>query len=243
MVEHTVHGFSLSGPRGGLPLPTCETAEERTGENGDGADASPNQNDGHGETERRNRLHQNEKQKEQRKKKGRRTKAHIKVASLNVNGRGNLTGRNNNKWNTINQVMKEQRIGILCVQETHLTNEHIDTIHTLYGWRMHLLNSAGDRATAAHGVAFVLNRELVDTAQVHIKEILPGRAAYITMHWHQEKTLTILNIYAPNSTGENQTFWNHLLNAYATGAHKKPDVILGDFNLVEEAVDRLPTKN
>ncbi|EPS99236.1 hypothetical protein FOMPIDRAFT_1030950 [Fomitopsis schrenkii] len=104
------------------------------------------------------------------------------------------------------------------------------------------MNSEGVRATAAHGVAFILNRELVDIADIHMKEIVPGRAAYINMHWHAEKQITILNVYAPNGATDNQDFWKKLKSEYENNRHPKPDIVLGDFNLVEEAVDRLPAR-
>lgn len=148
----------------------------------------------------------------------------------------------NNKWNTVNQSMKENKIGVLCIQESHLNEGYIENIHALYGRRLRVMNSEGVRATAAHGVAFILNRELVDIADIHMKEIVPGRAAYINMHWHAEKQITILNVYAPNGATDNQDFWKKLKSEYENNRHPKPDIVLGDFNLVEEAVDRLPAR-
>jgi hypothetical protein len=47
-------------------------------------------------------------------------------------------------------------------------------------------------------------------------------------------------IYAPNSPAENQAFWESLLLRWTTCNLPKPDLFLGDFNLVEDAIDRLP---
>ena len=64
----------------------------------------------------------------------------------------------------------------------------------------------------------------------------------ITINWHLERKLTVLNIYAPNETSENAHFWETLLEKYRQGKYKKPDIIAGDFNVTEEAIDRLPPR-
>ena len=62
-------------------------------------------------------------------------KANIKFASLNIKGR--MSG-DINKWLHIPQMMRENQIGILTVQETHLTKELAEQIHTLFGNMMAL---------------------------------------------------------------------------------------------------------
>ncbi|KII84252.1 hypothetical protein PLICRDRAFT_73789, partial [Plicaturopsis crispa FD-325 SS-3] len=75
------------------------------------------------------------------------------------------------------------------------------------------------------------------------QEIIPGRAMLITVPWHATLTLTILNIYAPNSAAENRQFWSDLKVKWEMEAIPAPDLMLGDFNLVEDAIDRLPCHN
>ena len=106
--------------------------------------------------------------------------------------------------------------------------------------RIHI--SESPRATSAQGVAIILNRELVDVQNVEVKQIIPGRAMILKLHWHQERTLTVLNVYAPNITAENTQFWEKLLGKYNRGSYRKPDVVMGDFNITEEAIDRLPAR-
>lgn len=50
------------------------------------------------------------------------TAATIKIASWNMRGRGD------DKWMHINQTMRQKKIGILCLQETHLSEEHTNTL-------------------------------------------------------------------------------------------------------------------
>ncbi|KAH9922929.1 Endonuclease/exonuclease/phosphatase, partial [Fomitopsis serialis] len=170
------------------------------------------------------------------------TKASLHIGSLNVNGRGPLSGPRDHKWNAINQLLREERLGVLCLQETHLDQTHLDTIHELYGRRIRIWNSGSTSSTTVQGVAVILNRELVDVSGVAFQELIPGRAILLTMHWHADKYITILNVYAPNSPTENAAFWTRLRSMAEKGRFKKPDVITGDFNLVEEAIDRLPAR-
>ena len=159
-----------------------------------------------------------------------------------MSGRGDIA-RVNDKWSAVNQLLREKKIGILAVQESHLDDEGVEEVKRLYGRRLHIAHSADpENPTAARGVAIILNREIVDIANVRTTEIIPGRAMIITTRWHAERDITVLNVYAPNSPSENEAFWKALERAFTRKRLKKPDIIAGDFNIVEEAIDRLPAK-
>lgn len=159
-----------------------------------------------------------------------------------MNGRGGLIGPRNQKWNDINQLLREDKIGVLCLQETHINEADVDTLHNLYGRRVSIWNSCSNTASSAQGVAIVLNRELTDVANVRFQELIPGRAILLRMHWHADRYLTILNVYAPNPPQENAVFWQTLLHMAEGRRYDRPDILAGDFNIVEEAIDRLPAK-
>ncbi|EPS94212.1 hypothetical protein FOMPIDRAFT_1033460 [Fomitopsis schrenkii] len=181
--------------------------------------------------------------KQAKKSNGRKTKAAIVVGSLNLNGKGSLAA-NASKWGAVNQLLREGKIGVLALQETHLSDDDLATIKTLYGRRLCVFNSPDpDNPTATRGVAIVLNRELMDTSSVHTKEVVPGRALLVTTNWHAGRTITILNVYAPNDVSQNTAFWTTLGKAFAGDNLRKPDIMTGDFNLVEEAIDRIPAKD
>lgn len=158
-----------------------------------------------------------------------------------MRGRGASRGNNpDSKWNHINQLVKEKHIGVLAIQEAHLTQEHVDDLHQLFGKHLQIHFSQGQNVNA-HGVAIVLNREITNIHSIQQVDIIPGRAMLLTLPWHSDLTITILNVYAPNAHNENQQFWETLELKWVNLNLPLPDIMLGDFNLVEDAIDRLPS--
>ncbi|KAL6298152.1 hypothetical protein BKA93DRAFT_820525 [Sparassis latifolia] len=62
----------------------------------------------------------------------------------------------------------------------------------------------------------------------------------MTLAWHANLKLNILAIYAPNDTQANQQFWSDLNTTWDTHDFQTPDILLGDLNIVEDSLDRLP---
>jgi len=143
-----------------------------------------------------------------------------------------------NKWNHINQIMREQCLGVLAIQEAHLTQEHVDGLHTLFGKCLQVHFSQGTNANA-QGVAIVLNKELTNIKGVVQQNVIPGRAMLIILPWHSDLSLTISNVYAPNAPHENQAVWETLSLEWDRQELPPPNIMLGDFNLVEDAIDCL----
>ncbi|KAG2738875.1 DNase I-like protein, partial [Suillus brevipes Sb2] len=139
--------------------------------------------------------------------------------------------------------MREKKIGILCLQETHLDNQHETQIDTLYARRMKVINSKDPtRPSTSAGVAFVINRELTNTDNIETFELIPGRALVLKIKWHSNETLTILNIYAPNNLTQHPDFWERINAKWQEHNLPHPDFMLGDFNVTEDPLDRAPAK-
>ena len=172
----------------------------------------------------------------------RKTKASIKLATLNMKERAaaSLGPSQISKWTEISSIMRTQRISVLAVQETHLTEEHVESIHTLHGKRIQVINSSPLSNSA--GVAFVLNRELTNVQDLSYTVLVPGRAIVVTTKWHQSNEITLLNVYAPNRYPDHLNFWDEVRSKLrATGTC--PDFLMGDFNIVEDPLDRAPARN
>ncbi|KAJ6527988.1 hypothetical protein DFH09DRAFT_1094618 [Mycena vulgaris] len=106
--------------------------------------------------------------------------------------------------------------------------------HNNYSSWFKIIHSADSLApTNTAGVAFLLNRNFIDVEHTQIFELVPGRALMINVPWHKGRTLTILNIYAPNTPQERDELWTELW------CLPFPTIVLGDWNFVEDARDRL----
>ncbi|KAF9778453.1 Endonuclease/exonuclease/phosphatase, partial [Thelephora terrestris] len=163
-------------------------------------------------------------------------KASFKIASLNIKGRksGEIE-----KWMHIPQVIRENNIAAMAVQETHLTDDLANQFQGLFGTRLTIHYSPDPQTRNARGVAIVLNKKYLKTDDVRETVIVPGRAIMVNLPWQDTQRINILAIYAPNSPREIKEFWKTITRKL-NGT--QPDVTLGDFNLVEDAIDRIPSK-
>lgn len=139
---------------------------------------------------KRNRL--------KKKKKGKNTSVSLMVVSLNMRGHGTLGPHNtNNKWMQINQLTRTNKIGILAIQEAHLTEDFAEQINELFNRRLLVLWSQGDNSRAK-GIAFVINKEIISTeSNMKIDNVIPGRAAILAIQWHNNLKIKIMNVYTP----------------------------------------------
>ncbi|KAF9561169.1 DNase I-like protein, partial [Agrocybe pediades] len=151
------------------------------------------------------------------------------------------TDANHEKWSHINHIIKDKRIAILAVQEGHLTDADVENLHNRFCNTMHILKSQDPTQPNAKGTAIILNKQLTrwnETTQINL---IPGRAIHVTVPWKAENTrVNILAIYAPNAPADNAAFWTNLTNIYRTNNHPPPDILLGDFNMIEDMIDRMP---
>ncbi|KAJ7141072.1 hypothetical protein C8R44DRAFT_604515 [Mycena epipterygia] len=172
------------------------------------------------------------------------TKASAKIAALNIRGRGNPDARHgDNKWYNIWQIVREQKIGVMIIGEAHLDDAHKIDIDNLFGRVIRVEFSPDEEApTARAGLAFVLNKNVVETENVQAREIIPGRAMILEMKNVDGSPLSILGVYAPNRPHLNAAFWKKIKTwLIANPRVRRPDVLGGDTNFVEDALDRLPS--
>ncbi|KAG2072516.1 hypothetical protein BDR04DRAFT_1013372, partial [Suillus decipiens] len=86
--------------------------------------------------------------------------------------------------------MRNQKIGILCVQETHLSPEHQLQINSLYVYRLLVLNSSDTaHPGSSAGVAIILNKEITNTLSAKLHTIIPGHAIVLSINWHDVKVI------------------------------------------------------
>ncbi|KAI0659859.1 Endonuclease/exonuclease/phosphatase, partial [Cubamyces menziesii] len=167
----------------------------------------------------------------------------IRLASLNMRGAGpECQGGIGEKWMRINQILRENRIAVLALQETHLNDTQAAAVNALFGEYLHVFHSPyPQNETGACGVAFVINRRILKNMDCTLDILVPGRAIALTLQWPMEKRVRLANVYAPNDTAANASFWEQL-RAMREMGNPIIDVLMGDYNIVEDPIDRLPTR-
>ncbi|KAF9446287.1 hypothetical protein P691DRAFT_673926 [Macrolepiota fuliginosa MF-IS2] len=144
-----------------------------------------------------------------------------------------------NKWHTINNYINHNKIGIMCLQETHLDKQQTNQINNFHH-RLKVISSIDPKHPNTKGVAIVLNSCLTTTQRITARTLIPGRALLAEIPWHGTETLTILTIYAPNNTNKNCSFWVTLQEMWENNTTNLPwpDIMTGNFNLTEDPIDR-----
>ncbi|KAI5836481.1 DNase I-like protein, partial [Schizophyllum commune Tattone D] len=174
----------------------------------------------------------------------RKTTAGLRIASLNINGRGaNSIMHAGHKWHDIWRLMKAKRINIMGLQETHLNGEYLPELQTFFEGKLKIYNSIEEHKPNEKGVAIVLNTRLTNTTDIEVHEIIPGRAIMVVIAWHGIVKHTVLNTYAPATNApDRRQFWIELAQIMIDKNLPAPDTHLGDHNMVEDGIDRLPYK-
>ncbi|KAJ3728225.1 hypothetical protein C8R42DRAFT_572072, partial [Lentinula raphanica] len=175
-----------------------------------------------------------------------RTTSSIKIAALNIRGHGIMNPEHqDNKWLHMRQMMHQRRIGILIVGEAHLDSKRREDIEQVHGATLKILFSKRQDTSNAAGIAFVLNKSITNIERLQTYEVVAGHALLLELDWHNNEKISLLGIYAPNaSMQENAAFWEQVMNFFERNPRiRKPDLMLGDCNVVEESMDRLPMRN
>ena len=174
-----------------------------------------------------------------------RLRANIRIASMNVNG-ATAPSENMNflvKWETISRTIYNEKVAILAIQEAHLDETMTERIQTLYEKNLEIIVSANPESPRARaGVAFIINKWLISPEEIETHELIPGRAQTLKIKWLKTCSASILNIYAPNKRNSHLEFWATILTERHNRHLPIPDFTLGDFNVTEDAIDRMPAK-
>ena len=159
----------------------------------------------------------------------------IRIATLNVNGRRDDKRRD--KWPKLISQMRSQGVAILGVQESHLNVEETDALNERFKKAIILNNGS---STVKGGVTFVLNKDLVNGMRWEHTPIIEGRVSRLEIETEKDRGMNIVLLYAPNEDKDKANFWNTLKLKLEELGELENLVMLGDFNSVENALDRYP---
>ncbi|KAF6754033.1 Endonuclease/exonuclease/phosphatase [Ephemerocybe angulata] len=158
--------------------------------------------------------------------------------------KGGASPKTDVKWEKINQLIRDQGIGVLALQETHLTEARANDLRARYP-RLHIENTAHPTHDSSRdGVAIVLNKYTTNWSDSKTKVIVEGKAILLSLACKNEREIHILCVYAPSGNDAlNTGFWNELDRLWTVNRRTLPrlDLLLGDFNMVDSREDRLPS--
>jgi hypothetical protein len=126
-------------------------------------------------------------------------KANINIATLNINGASAPTANLNiiDKWTRINSTLRQNKIAILALQETHLDEQSVEAIERCFGKSFELQYSSDpENPRSKAGVAFVINRALIPTKDIKLHVLVPGHAIMLQLQWPDANHLSIINTVA-----------------------------------------------
>ncbi|KAJ3510790.1 hypothetical protein NMY22_g15863 [Coprinellus aureogranulatus] len=170
------------------------------------------------------------------------TNARVTVASLNIRGSGSANTLP--KWQMVASLMRKKHIGVLVVEETHLSPAAMRDLNRQFYKSIYIVNSTDMLSPNSKGIAIVINKKLAYFRQedLNTEVIEAGRALKISIPWRNgSSALNILGVYAPNNPQDSERFWAHLSGHFANLPRDDcPHFVLGDFNLVEDSLDRSP---
>jgi ribonuclease HI len=94
--------------------------------------------------------------------------------------------------------------------------------------------------TSKEGVGFIINKDLLKNKSWKHTILIPGRASRLEIEWVEGNGLDMIVSYAPNSPKDKILYFKRLEAEIKLIDDWKKPMILGDFNFVEDAIDRIP---
>lgn len=162
----------------------------------------------------------------------------LRIATLNVNGRRDEKKRD--KWPNLVNLVRSNGIAILGLQESHLDIEETEMLNDRFQKVITMNNGI---STSKEGVTFVLNKEMVNGMKWNHTPLVEGRASRLQIETEKERELNIILVYAPNEEREKTAFWKLLRTRLKGEKDLENVIIMGDFNFVENALDRYPHRD
>ena len=107
----------------------------------------------------------------------RRRRKQLKIVSLNMRGWGSRT---QDKWGSINNLMKRHQIGVLGLQETHPCDEMQENIGRRFRNALHIVHTADpDDPSTTGGTSIAIHKGIVDVKNVTHHIVILGRVIIV----------------------------------------------------------------
>jgi ribonuclease HI/exonuclease III len=162
------------------------------------------------------------------------TKQGITLATFNIHGKKDALGAS--KYKRLSTLVRKYQIAIMALQETRLNDIETERL-SRENPRISIISNGNN--TNKEGVGFLLNLDLIKAEEYTHTILIQNRASRLQIKWH-ETVLDLVVIYAPNQTLEKIQFFENLLTKMITIKDWNEPILMGDFNFVEQGIDRWP---
>jgi len=134
-------------------------------------------------------------------------RANMNIATLNMRGGTAHNMMLLQKWSAISKTMYKHRIGILALQEMHLDQEKTRQVCECFSKNLEIIILEDlDDPTGKAGVAFVINKTVLNPRELKTKELHPGWALLLKIKWLETCESTLLNVYVPTNRAAQKPF-------------------------------------
>jgi exonuclease III len=130
---------------------------------------------------------------------------------------------------------------ILALQETYLDQAKMTQVHECFSKNLEIVTSEDpDDPTGKVGVAFIINKTILDPREITTHELHQGRALLLKIKWLESCEASLLNVYVPTNRAMQKPFWENIETVRTERRLARPEFVLGDFNVTEDKIDRAP---
>jgi ribonuclease HI/endonuclease/exonuclease/phosphatase family metal-dependent hydrolase len=176
---------------------------------------------------------------ERQRKSRKQTETHkedIKIATINIRGRYKREKQHEkeDKIRTIINEIRIRNIGIIAIQETHTKEEETLELETCFPDLDFAIS--GDNSNK-EGIMIITQKKEATIDKESIKEHQVGRMLEIRLQTKHKQNIRIIAIHAPNNQKDKEEFYNIELHK---NREENRTIVMGDFNLCEETIDRQP---
>jgi exonuclease III len=95
--------------------------------------------------------------------------------------RGGGSTTTSSKWNQINQLIRTENIGVLALQETHITREMATELKAWFGRLRIIVSPNPTHPTSREGVALVINKYTTQWKETTARVLIEGQASSLAL--------------------------------------------------------------
>lgn len=162
-------------------------------------------------------------------------KQSLKIATMNIRGKMYGDSRKS-KYKDVSTLMRKERIAIMVLTESKLNEKEMETQMNMNPKLQFVTNC---EESGKEGITCVFNKDLVQSVEWNHKCIIKNRVSRLDIKWN-EQIFNLIGVYCPNEPKEKAIFITHLKQMLLKEDDMENLIMLGDFNAVENAIDRYP---